>query len=189
MGKAVCAAYREDSAVNMLYSVCRIPHGMTAEEAACLYNRHNLTCYQCGAASKDFNLTLGDSVSDLGIETSSCLLNISVEGLFVCLAQRQWLNGSMSLAQHIGNFSTTKVVPQPTSHPAALDVSLCYNLVAVIVIIWLLLVILVCGCSCTWCCGLWTCKKGCSPCSKRKDGYSKWHFYNYSILKHLEFLE
>ena len=181
MGKAVCAAYREDSAVNMLYSVCRIPHGMTAEEAACLYNRHDLQlmCYQCGVVSKGFNSTLDDSVSDLGIETSSCLLNIWVEGLFVCLAQRQWLNGSVSLAQHIGNFSTTRVVPQPTSHP---PVSLCYSLIAVIVI-------LVCGC-CTLCCGLWICKKRCSPCSKHKDGYSKWHFYNYSMhFMALEFLE
>ena len=179
MGKAVCAAYREDSAVNMLYSVCRIPHGMTAEEAACLYNRRNLTCYQCDVVSKGFNSTLGDSVSDLGIETSSCLLNIWVEGLFVCLAQRQWLNGSMSLAQHIGNFSTARMVPQPTSHP---PVSLCYSLIAVIVI-------LVCVC-CTLCCRLWICKKGCSPCSKRKDGYSKWHFYNYSMhFMALEFLE
>ena len=148
MGEAVCAAYQEDSAVNMLYFVCRIPHGMTAEEAACLYNRRNLTCYECGDSGEGLNST-SSLVSDLGIETSSCLLNIWLEGLFVCLAQRQWRNGSTSMFQQIGSFNASK------SHQAVYmcnsDTSLRSYLIAVSMVLAIVLVILACSCVGCYC--------------------------------------
>ena len=116
MGKAVCAAYKEDSAV-LEYFVCRIPNGMTAEEAACLYNRHNLTCYQCAGGGTGFNLT-STSVSVLGMEASGCLVNMWVEGQYVCLAQRLWQSGNTSMFQQIGSFNASKPVTEPTSQPA-----------------------------------------------------------------------
>ena len=96
--------------------MCRIPNGTTAEVAACLYNRHNLTCYQCGGGGTGFNLT-SISVSVLGLETSSCLVNMWVEGQYVCLAQRLWQNGNTSMFQQIGSFNASKPVPQPSPQP------------------------------------------------------------------------
>ena len=83
--------------------------------------------------------------------------------------QQGWLNGTMSIAQHIGNFSTGKETPQPLSSHTELDLSLCYSVIAVIPFLFLILVILVCGCMCTWCCGLWTCRKGCSHSIRHKS--------------------
>ena len=173
VGKAVCAAYKEDSAF-LQYFVCRVPNGTTAEEAACLFNRRNLRCYQCAIGSKSFNSTFNTSVSDLGIKTESCHLNIWAEGLYMCLAQRQWLNGSVSLAQHIGNFTTSKVTSQPVSKPGELGVSLCYEATfPVVAFLGLIVLILVCGCAFTKCCGLWTCKNGCSRSIRLKWKASK----------------
>ena len=178
MGTAVCAAYQEDPDAYLQYIVCHIPDGMTAEEATCLYNRQNLSCYQCGDIGKGFNSTYGDAVSNLGINTVSCQLNIWVEGLFMCLAQRQGrLNGNMSIAQHIGNFSTGKETPQPLSSHTELDLSLCYSAIAVIPFLFLILVILVCGCMCTWCCGLWTCRKGCSHSIRHKSKHGECYLH------------
>ena len=154
VGKAVCAAYKEDPAPFLQYFVCRIPNGTTAEEAACLYNRRNLTCYQCAGGSIGLNSTFSTSVSDLGIETDSCRLNIWVEGRYMCLAQRQWWNGSTSIAQHIGSFNVSQPVPQPTPHLSvcATDSSLRTILVSVIVVLALAtvcwIIIAICCCIC-----------------------------------------
>ena len=136
MGAAVCAAYKEDRDAYMGYFVCRIPDGMTVEEAACLYNRQSLRCYHCAGIGNGFNLT-STSVSVLGMETSSCLVNMWVVGQYVCLAQRQWGNGTMSMFQPIGSFNSSKPVAQPTSQPAVCtsDTSLLASLISVIAIL------------------------------------------------------
>ena len=175
VGKAVCAAYQEDPDVTLLYFLCPIPNGMTAEEAACLYNRmdHNLTCYPCGSVGVGFNSTYISSVSDLGIETSSCSIEAWEEGLFVCLAQRQWMDGRKSIYQQIGNFTTSKPEPQPTPQPIVCKwyTPLHYGLIAVVA--FLVIVIFV-GCVCVCLCR-WAFRKVCSLNSKlkHKDGYSK----------------
>ena len=160
VGEAFCAAYQEDLDPYLKYFVCRIPDGMSAEEAACLYNRQNLTCSQCGGVGNGFNLT-STSVSVLGMETSSCLVNMWIVGQYVCLAQRQWRNGTTSMFQPIGSFNSSESVAQPTSQPAVCtyDASLISTIV-LIPFLFFILLILVCGCMCTWCCGLWTCRKG-----------------------------
>ena len=116
---------------------------------------------QCSGNGKGFNLTYGDTVCRPGHQhcqlpwwrACSCAWWLRRQG---------WLNGNMSIAQHIGNFSTGKETPQPLSSHTELDLSLCYTVIAVISFLFLILVILVCGCMCTWCCGLWACRKGCS---------------------------
>ena len=161
VAKAVCAAYKDNS-THLQYYVCRIPNGMTAEEAACLYYPRNLTCPVCTFGSKSFNTTISTSVSDRGIKTDSCRLNIWVEGLYMCLAQRMWWNGSVSRVQHIGNFTISKVPSQPISNRGELGVLLFLEFaVPVIASLGLIVLILVCVCACTKCCGLWKCKKSC----------------------------
>ena len=178
MGNAVCAAYQEDPDVTLPYVVCLIPNGMTAEEAACLYNRmhHNLTCYPCGDVGVGFNSTDIDSVSDLGIKTSSCSVEAWEEGLFVCLAQRQWMDGKKSIYQQIGNFTTSKPEPQPTPQPIVCKwyTPLHYGLIAAVAFLGIIIIVL-CGCVCTLCFCRWMCKEVCSLSNKHKDGYSKWH--------------
>ena len=147
MGKAVCAAYKEDSAV-LEYFVCHIPNGMTAEEAACLYNRCNLTCYQCAGGGTGFNLT-STSVSVLGMEASSCLVNVWVEGQYVCLAQRLWQSGNTSMFQQIGSFNASKPAPQPTSQPAVYMYNsfLLFGLIVAVIVEFVVIL----ACSCVWC--------------------------------------
>ena len=145
-----------------------IPNGRTAEEAACLYNQHppNLECYLCGGVGRGFNSTSGSSYSDLGIEAESCFVNVWEESQFVCLAQRQWLNGSKSMYQQIGNFTTSKLEPQPTPQPSVTVCKLDTVQIGLIAGIAVLLVALT-ACCCLACCCMWC------MCSKHKKGTRK----------------
>ena len=152
VGVAICAAYQEGFYLE--YFVCRIPDGMTAEEATCLYNHNKSMCYQCGGVGKGFNLT-STSVSVLGMKTSSCLVNVWVVGQYMCLAQRLW-NGTSSMFQLIGSFNTSKPVPEPTSQPAVgmcnVDTSLRNGLVGESVALFIFVVLATLACSCVCCC-------------------------------------
>ena len=167
VGVAICAAYQEGFYLE--YFVCRIPDGMTAEEATCLYNHNKSMCYQCGGVGKGFNLT-STSVSVLGMKTSSCLVNVWVVGQYMCLAQRQWQNGTTSMFQPIGSFNTSMPVPEPTSQPAVCtsDTSLLGGLIAVIVILLAAWAGIIASIICWHCCKS-LCKHKCSRDPELED--------------------
>ena len=110
------------------------------------------------------------NVSDLGIKTRSCLVSVWEEGQFVCLAQRQWLNGSKSMYQQIGNFTTSKLEPQPTPQSSVTVCELDTVQIGLITGIAVLVVTVACCClaCCIGCCFMSKCKRG-----KSKKGLGK----------------